>query len=95
MASSFAGRHERQVKFGTAILLPSLDIFWREMNALVAATRVKGIHRMSHENTDAKNDKCARNNRIHNPLPKYGSSVEAWPPHSQRLSRPRRILNLK
>jgi hypothetical protein len=31
------------------------------MDALVAATRVKGIHRMSHENTDAKNDKCARN----------------------------------
>jgi hypothetical protein len=27
MASSFAGGHERQVKFGTAILLPLLDIF--------------------------------------------------------------------
>ena len=59
---TWPGRHERQVKFGTAILLPSLDIFSCEMEALVAATRVKGIHRMSHENTDAKNDKCVRNN---------------------------------
>jgi len=26
---------------------------------------------------------------------KNGSNVEAWPPHSQRLSRSKRLLNLK
>ena len=40
---------------------PIGKMMW-EMGGLMAPIGVKGIHRMSHENTDAKSDKRARNN---------------------------------